>query len=238
MTIAALGHATTHVGRRSANQDCFCVDPKLGLFAVADGIGGYLGGEVASRLAVESLRDLLASHPEPNGAPLGERVRLAVRAVGGIVAERSVGTLCGMCTTLALLVVEDGLGCVAHVGDSRVYRLRRGTLERLTRDHSVVAEMEAVQGYVTESVELALGHIVTQYIGHGATPNPDVRHVFVETGDRYLLCTDGLTETLDDADITELLGSGTPDSACESLVRAAYEVGASDNITAVVVEMR
>lgn len=235
-----LGHGSTHVGRRPQNQDAFCVDPEHGLYVVADGIGGYEGGEVASRLAVSSLRELVRTVCLETGDPDDtwqqvDRVKMLVRSVNRRVARDSVGRLANMCTTLAAVLFVEGRAIVTHVGDSRVYLLRDGALSRLTRDHSVVAEMEMASGMrVSASVELRLGHIVTQYLGAGASPIPDVRILPTRPGDRFLLCSDGLTDALDDLEIGSILGDDDLGTACERLVWGAYNAGGTDNVTAVI----
>lgn len=233
MRIEHEAHSDT--GRRSNNEDSFVAAPALGLYAVADGMGGYEGGEVASRVALDSLvtyferlgDEGLDLH-EDVGLALAQ-VKMAIRMADRAVQRRAVGELSEMGTTVACMIVRGDRAVVAHVGDSRVYQLREGELRLLTRDHSLVAEMEAA-GMAPAT---HLSHVITQALGQGPDARPDVRIVDVLPGDRFLMCTDGLTDELDADEIAHEL-TRTRESA-HALVNLAYEMGSLDNITCVVV---
>jgi serine/threonine protein phosphatase PrpC len=235
------GTSCTHIGRRENNEDSTCVDEELGLFAVADGIGGYAGGEVASQLAVDTMQEFFSMQPGlideiDNG--MSGVLRDALRTVTRRIARNSSGRLSKMCTTLVSMVVTEEKVYVMHVGDSRVYRVRGGRLTQLTQDHSLVNEMRHAAGTdVTASVEFELGHIVTQYVGAGHSPSPDIAEFSVQTGDRFLLCSDGLSDILSESQICETMSRGSSREACEDLVWDAYHLGGADNITAVVVDV-
>lgn len=227
----------TATGRRSNNEDAYLVAPKLGLYAVADGMGGYEGGEVASRAALESLRAYFVRLGETNldlerdadGAR--HQLRMAIRIADRDVSRRAVGELCEMGTTLVCMVVRGARALIAHVGDSRIYLLRDGELEQLTRDHSLVAEMEAAGLNAAPNLQ----HVITQAIGQGPAARPDLRAIDVMPGDRFLLCSDGLTDVLGPDEIAGTMGRRSP---ARALVELAYERGSMDNITALVVSAR
>jgi protein phosphatase len=244
------------VGRRAQNEDRHLADEGAGLFAVADGMGGYEGGAVASRIALESLRAHLAARKragrgERNAVETAERcvgatrpsrhdeaeVGRAVRAANSAVHRCQRGRLSAMGSTVAALWFRSGSAVVGHLGDSRVYRLREGTLARLTRDHSL-AELVRERG-ADEATAQRVAHLVTRSLGHSPeSVLPDLRTEKVTPGDVYLLCSDGLTDVLGDEVIAGILGGSGPNAAAVTLVEAAYAAGSGDNITAVVVEVR
>ena len=223
----------TDVGRRDDQEDAYLAAPEHGLFAVADGMGGYEGGEIASRLALSAVQDFFERLDDGLGltddaptaiARMGVSLRMADRAV----SRRARGRLKNMGTTIASAVFEGSQILLGHVGDSRVYRLREGEVDQLTRDHSLLAEM-ANAGVAARR---HLSSIITQAIGAGPPAAPDLAvHPIVE-GDRYLLCTDGLSDVLND----EAIGWGLSSTrgAAHALVEAAFHAGSTDNITAVV----
>jgi PPM family protein phosphatase len=238
-------HAATHTGRRSNNEDSHCSLPQLGLFAVADGMGGYEGGEIASQLAIGTLSEFFrrqAGDEEATWPFRAERtlsmdenlVRVGTMLANDAIAAQRKGRLAQMGSTLAALVIRGGRAVVGHVGDSRVYRLRGGALAQLTRDHSLYAEMLAQGAELPPKERCPFAHVITRALGLSDEGGPELATVAVEPGDVYLLCTDGLSEPVSEGRIAELL-TRPPGEACEALVREAYEAGGKDNITAVVV---
>ena len=221
----------TDVGRqRSANEDSLVVRPPL--FAVADGMGGAKAGEVASAVAVDAVEGAQESS-EPTEAQLANIVREANRRIYDLaVADESRR---GMGTTLTLAKLHGDEVSLAHVGDSRAYRLRGGELEQLTRDHSLVAELER-SGQITP--EAAEHHPQRSIITRALGPEPDVE---VDTytlagrdGDVFLICSDGLTSMISDDEVASILRSaGSLDEAADGLVRAANQSGGKDNITVI-----
>ena len=221
----------TDVGRqRSANEDSLVVDPPL--FAVADGMGGAKAGEVASAVAAEAVEGATDSG-EPVEAQLANIVRQANRRIYDLaVADESRR---GMGTTLTLAKVHGDDVSLAHVGDSRAYRLRDGELKQLTRDHSLVAELER-SGQITP--EAAEHHPQRSIITRALGPEPDVE---VDTytlagreGDLFLICSDGLTSMISDDEVGSILRSaGSLDAAADELVRSANQSGGKDNITVI-----
>ncbi|MGD0881250.1 MAG: Stp1/IreP family PP2C-type Ser/Thr phosphatase [Acidimicrobiales bacterium] len=237
MTLLRSGSATDTGLVRSVNQD-LAVETGT-LFAVADGMGGHAGGEVAARLAVDTLT--VAFRTKPTGAGLSE----AVSEANAVVYEHSLDNpeLRGMGTTLtaAALVNEDDRDVIAlvNVGDSRSYRFHDGELTQITVDHSLAEEMVRT-GEISES-EAAVHphrHILTRALGVAGDVSVDLWRIQPTRGDRFLLCSDGLTNELDAPQITEVLATvPDPQVAADLLVRAARTHGGSDNITVVIVDV-
>jgi serine/threonine protein phosphatase PrpC len=240
--------------RRTSNEDSHSTRPQIGLFVVADGMGGHVAGEVASRVAVEAIEafvqetagaDKNRTWPFPFDATLsleGNRLmaafRLANRRIAAAIADAQ--ELRGMATTASGMLFGSRQASVAHVGDSRVYVLRDGRLEQITHDHSWVEE-QVRAGTLTPSAarEHPWRNVVTRALSGGDDPEVDVRDVTPSTGERYLLCTDGLFGVVTDERIAEILGSRDQplDAICRQLVEAANDGGGPDNITALVVEI-
>lgn len=248
-----IASACTYVGRRKHNEDAYLLDPEVGLFAVADGMGGYAGGDVASRIAVESLAEFFAHSGDPDATwphaldpalTFAEnQIDAAVRLANRRICRQREGALREMGSTLALLSLRTGSAVVAHLGDSRVYRLRRAaggapTLEQLTRDHSLYEQLREAGADVPPLSEFAYANVVTRALGPQPAERPELRRVELRPGDRFLLCTDGLSGALSPERIAELLAGSAIDEACERLVHEAYHAGSRDNITAVAVELR
>ncbi len=232
----------SHLGRRKTNEDRLCLAPELGLFAVADGMGGYEGGEVASTLAVDELREFVArNRRDPGGTwPCKEDKRrsfeenlLAAAVLGAHrkICERRVGVLEQMGSTVVAVLAAGQRLCFAHVGDSRLYRLREGRLEQLTRDHSVWAELEA-HGMAGAREDYPFRNQITRALGTNVA-KPDVATVELREGDTFLLCSDGLYDPLKPEQLARLMALPLEQAASE-LVRAAFDAGSSDNITVVV----
>ena len=234
------------IGRvRQRNEDSVRVDAAMGIALVADGMGGHPAGDLASKIAAEEvfgrLRALLT--PDDNGktsaSRLGEKMADLVRAADQRVraAGREDPGLDGMGTTLTVLWVDvrSERYVIAHVGDSRAYRLRAGKLEQVTRDHTWVWE-QVEAGRISK--EQARGHphgnIVTQAIGVDAPAEPDVIESLVRSGDLFLLCSDGLSGMLRDAQMESVLAQSLPgglEAAASALVAAANQEGGKDNIS-------
>ena len=225
--------ATTDVGVvREQNEDAYLV--RAPIYAVADGMGGHQGGEVASHLALETVDQKSREDHEVD-------LRSAVRDANRVVLDRASGdtTLSGMGTTLTLLRVEGPRVRLAHVGDSRAYLLRDGELRQLTDDHTLVNRMVR-EGKLTE--DEARIHpqrsILTRALGVDGELEVDVFTVDLDPGDRILLCSDGLTSIVGDDEIRGILMSHPdPQAACDELVAAAIRGGGPDNITVVVLDV-
>ncbi len=237
--------AWTHVGRRDHNEDSHFCDASLGLHVVADGMGGYEGGEVASRIAIDVLRAFYRRNAQEDDVTwpfaLDPRVALDENqlAVGlrmanaGIAAERK-GKLRAMGSTVAALVLRGNRALIGHVGDSRVYRLRDGRLEALTRDHSLYEELKATGAKLGPKSEFPHANVITRALGMNPDVKVELRAERARAGDVFMLCTDGLLETMDDECIAAVLGSMPPCEAARELVDRAFVGGSRDNITVVV----
>ena len=232
----------THQGRvRTSNEDCFVANPGTGLFLVADGMGGHAAGEIASRLAAATMDDMVAAKGSAVEAP-AEILRLATMAANFrvIEAQRKDRALAGMGSTLTALLVRGTRYSIAHVGDSRAYRLRDGTLQQLTRDHSLVWHL--YENGVLDKSDLARHpqkNLITRSIGSHPQVDIDIEEGEGRAGDLYLLCSDGLTDGVSDEGIRGLLiaAQKTPQEMADNLVNAANEAGGPDNITVVVVKL-
>ncbi len=226
--------ALTDVGRvRSHNEDAVLADPPL--FAVADGLGGHEAGEIASQIAIETLRDHAPRKPDANA--LGRAVRAANREVIR-AAQEGVGRS-GMGTTITAAIVDGTDVVVAQVGDSRAYLMRGGALTRITEDHSMVADLIR-SGQLTEAESRVHPNrsVITRALGTDPNMYADTFEVDAEPGDRILLCSDGLTGMLtDDAILGLLQRHRDPAIAARALIDAANEAGGVDNISVVIVDI-
>lgn len=226
---------------RSENQDaCAELEGAAGarLLLVADGMGGHRGGATASRLALHVIGELFEKHPQADPGLLSEAFACANERVHRAAQEST--ELLGMGTTcVALLIAGNGSAWVAHVGDSRAYRLRGGRLERLTNDHSTVAELER-RGLITpeEAAVHPRRNEILRSIGVEPSVEPEISPVEVEVGDEFLLCTDGLTGVHTDEEIEALLRSRPPSEAVRELVDSTLARGAPDNVTVVLSVVR
>jgi PPM family protein phosphatase len=240
--------------RRSSNEDSYRARPDLGLYIVADGMGGHVAGEVASRVAVEAIEvfiqetagaDKNRTWPFPfepalslEANRLKAAFRLANRRIASAIADSN--DLRGMATTAsAILTGADG-ACVAHVGDSRVYVLTDGRLDQITNDHSWVEEqVRAGTMSPTAARQHPWRNVVTRALSGGEDPEVDVTQISPVTSDRYLLCSDGLFSVVTDEQIAALLAARdlSLEELCQRLIEAANNLGGPDNITALVLEV-
>ncbi|MDQ3036498.1 MAG: protein phosphatase 2C domain-containing protein [Myxococcota bacterium] len=246
--------ALTDVGReRAHNEDALAIVPEHHLYVVADGMGGHNAGEVASKLAVDAMVDFVRGARERNDTPPAgyhmdddpdrDLLVASIKAANRAVLERAVGEQSGMGTTIvAALVGRDGTELhIAHVGDSRCYRARGDRLELLTRDHSLINDYRAqMPDAPEEELENVPSNVITRAIGMHAQVEVDVLVDKPREGDVYLLCSDGLSGMLRDADILAAVrasaDAGRPDvqRLAERLIEDANERGGDDNITVVV----
>jgi protein phosphatase len=240
--------------RRTSNEDSYCTRADLGLFVVADGMGGHVAGEVASRLAVETIQTFIAetagadknrTWPFPfdtsislEANRLKAAFRLANRQIANAMADSA--DLRGMATTASSLLTGAKSACVGHVGDSRVYVLRQGSLAQVTDDHSWVEEqVRAGTMTATAARQHPWRNVVTRALSGGGDPEIDTVELTPEPGERYLLCSDGLSGVVSHEAIAQLLANadGGLDGICQRLIAAANEAGGPDNITVLVLEV-
>jgi protein phosphatase len=240
--------------RRTSNEDSFATRSDVGLFIVADGMGGHVAGEVASRVAVEAIEafiqetagaDKNRTWPFPFDPALSleaNRLKAAFRLANRRIASRIADSqdLRGMATTASAMLLGEKHACVAHVGDSRVYVLREDELHQITHDHSWVEE-QVRAGTLTPSAarQHPWRNVVTRALSGGEDPEVDVTEVNPMRGDRYLLCSDGLFTVLTDQRIAEIVGRRelALDAVCAELIEAANQGGGPDNITTLVLEI-
>ena len=224
---------------REKNEDSMLIEPSLGLFVVCDGMGGHVGGQVASQLAVAAMAEVIRApdvRPEEPDA-LVAAVRCANSAV--FAKARAEPSLHNMGTTVVAARIDHDLLHLCHVGDSRIYRLRQGTFEQVTRDHSLI-------NLYQDNPELAArfgppnSNVIVRAVGLRDAVEVDHRVIAMETGDMYLLCCDGLTDMVDDWMMKEMLSDaleGSLEECCDALVRAALSNGGVDNTTVVVLRV-
>jgi len=245
--------AVSHPGlRREQNEDAYCMRPDLGLYLVADGMGGHAAGEVASRLAVDTIEDFIERTQPPNDAfewPQAydpaqgvdeNRLRMAFNLANRRLAEAAAANsaLRGMATTASAALVGDDTIVIAHVGDSRIYRWRAGALKQLTIDHSWVGDRVRA-GILTESDarQHPWRNVVTRALAGGDDPQVDISMLDVQAGDRLILCSDGLSGVVSQESVEELLGEERSlESTCHALVDAANAAGGPDNITVAILK--
>jgi protein phosphatase len=249
--------ARSDVGRkRQINEDAFFRDDARGFFVVADGVGGHNKGEVASREAVDLLRSWVYS-AQGDLDRLVERVAMGdTECVWEIrrLLESGVKQACymvygmaeldpekkGMSTTLSAMLVRGNYAFAVHVGDSRVYRVRNGSVLQLTEDHTLI-NYKVKHGMMTkEEAEKATGkNVITRAVGHKDYVQVDTADVDIGIGDRFLLCSDGLHGyfTNNDREVSELIGDGDIEECADAAIALANQRGGKDNITALVVEI-
>ena len=244
-------HGLSDTGRkRKNNEDNFGIDRELGLFIVADGMGGHAAGEVASRMAIELILDYTrrtAHSDEPYltgfnsrysraGNRLCSAIILANQVISDAAANREDWQGMGTTVVAAWINSADSRLTIAHVGDSRVYLVRHGQIKQLTVDHSLVEE-HIREGLITraEAQHSAFRNMITRALGYRERVTPDINELTIEPGDKLLLCSDGLNTMLSDLEILQVI---RPNSnltvACKQLIDAANEHGGKDNITVVV----
>ena len=228
-------HGVTHPGPRASNEDAFLIDMSGGVFVVADGMGGHNAGEVASGLAVESIRTFVADEDLPTADALEEAVRVANRHILDTAARRP--ECAGMGTTVAVALLTPTGAILSSVGDSRIYRMREGRLTQLTQDDSWIAKLQSEGVALTQSeIERhPMRHVLTDVVSTRADLAPHAEEHAFDPGDMLLLCSDGLHGALRQDLIEELLSAdGSVSAVTEALVSTAVANGATDNVTAVV----
>ena len=238
----------THVGlHRAANEDSILLMPGVGLFAVADGMGGHRGGEMASAITVSTVLETitdkvnnLTSDETDNDTGYSseslivqEEINLANKNVHD--SSETNAQYRGMGTTIVVVLFYDNRFTVAHVGDSRLYRLRNGELEQITRDHSLMREMIDRGLYTPEEARKSLNkNLITRAIGIDSKVQIDIQEDVAMVNDIYLLCSDGVTDMIEDDLIKSVMieNSENLEKAASEMIRLANEHGGKDNISA------
>jgi protein phosphatase len=237
--------AVSDIGKsREENEDMFLAEPELGLFLVSDGMGGHRGGALASKIVIEDLPAMIETRLDKLKVGNPRTIRSLFKKA---IVEQSKqlqleGTsesgFKGMGATLVMALLKKNRAYIGNLGDSRMYRFRRGRLLQLTKDHSVVSELLDRGHIKPEEVENheAQGEI-THYIGMEEKARPHVRSFTLKKDDRLLLCSDGLTDMMNNKSIAAILKKeGDCKAACQALVDAANAAGGEDNVTAVVID--
>jgi PPM family protein phosphatase len=244
----------SHPGlRREANEDTVCARKDLGLYLVADGMGGHAAGEVASRMAAQVIEtfindtreaDVNTTWPFPydtaltlDGNRLTAAFRLANRRLSAAMAADE--NLRGMATTAAAFLANKGKPIVAHVGDSRLYLWRAGELKQITQDHSWVTE-QVRAGVLTEADARhhPWRHVVTRALSGGDDPEVEVAELDLQVGDRIMLCSDGLSGVVPPERVAAIIGQeASLEKICQDLVEAANQAGGPDNITVAMLQV-
>jgi serine/threonine protein phosphatase PrpC len=243
----------TDVGRRRPhNEDYFLCDDEVGLYVVADGVGGHAKGEIASQEAVEQLHMWVRKHLRDADKYISTKTIEGLLTVRRML-ESGVQSACymvfgmaeqdpekrGMSTTMSALLIRRGQSFVAQVGDSRVYRMRQGVLTQMTEDHTLV-NYKLKQGLITaEEAKNATGkNVITRAVGHKDYVQVDTGQDAVVSGDRFFLCTDGFHGYMnDDVDLVSILRVEPIEKAAKAAISYANDRGGRDNITAVIVSI-
>ncbi|MBN2125329.1 MAG: Stp1/IreP family PP2C-type Ser/Thr phosphatase [Deltaproteobacteria bacterium] len=236
--------------KRELNEDSYSVEDSLGLYIVADGMGGHLAGEVASQIAVEMITKSFRKWSEketpeeeifgirdPSLSRHGNYILSGIRLANSVIHEMAVEyeQYHGMGTTVAIILVLPDLIIAANVGDSRVYMVRDGQIERLSKDHTIVAEQVEMGVMTEEEAETSpLKHILTRNLGSAEEVEPDIYEFEPSNNDRFILCSDGLTDLVRDREIFDIVQEEEePEALCRRFVEKALKRGGHDNTTVV-----
>ena len=242
MTALKMAGLTDPGMRRENNEDAYLTVPEIGLAVLADGMGGHLAGEVASGIAVDVIRrNLIAAFADGDAPSLeADSIRAAIELANQAINETSAARpeCAGMGATVVAAVFHDDRVCVAHVGDSRLYRLRGGQLEQVTEDHSMIQELLR-RGFITpEEARVSTNkNVVTRALGVDSAVQVDVAEQPVNEGDLYLLCSDGLSDVLTTEAMQDILvrHDDDLDAALAELIAQANAGGGPDNVSAILV---
>jgi len=239
----------TDVGlKRESNEDYFSIDNDLPLYVVADGMGGHLAGEVASKVAVELINrnvnrwiaenapdDELFDSPDKSLSRRGNYILSSIKLANRVIYELSKvhDEYKGMGTTIVVLSVTPSMVIAANVGDSRIYLVRGNSIQPLSKEHNMVTEQVEMGLISAEEAETSpLRHILTRNLGSSDTVDVDIFEIEPMNNDRFLLCTDGLTDLVSDHEILGVIGDGDdPENLCRQLIVMANGKGGNDNIT-------
>ena len=222
----------TDVGRvRKQNEDAAWMDEKKGVYVVADGMGGHLAGEVASAMAIDAIQRMAKRHHAASVAVLKEAVCAAHEAIFARAKENK--NCSGMGTTVSAMWRGGHYMYIAHVGDSRIYRMRHGELEQITQDHSLVEELVRARIITKEEAKHhPRRNIITRALGTQGDNAPDLLAADTQKGDLWLLCTDGLSSMVCDEDIQRVLAlRESLDTKADMLMKMALAAGGRDNVT-------
>ena len=245
-------YGMSNVGmKRFQNEDSYLINDDMGLYMVADGMGGHLGGEFASKLAVATVEEIIKKFRlDPDATQIhgvntnesspGDQLRHAISEAGRRIHHQALydENLRGMGTTAVAAMCQKGKIFIANVGDSRAYLVRDHSIKQLTEDHSLVSEqVKAGMIRPEEAKSHKLKNIITRSVGYQEDVDSDILVVEPKTGDRVLMCSDGLSNLVDDEEILKALEDHDLKEACEQLVNKANTRGGDDNITVVILQV-
>ncbi len=222
--------------KRAGNQDSFLIDERLGIFVVADGVGGHMGGEVASALAIETVREVIG-HPKAAGFQPKQVLMQAYEEASHRIFDRATqeAPLSGMGTTMVMGYVRDSGMYIANVGDSRAYLFRKPYAWQLTEDHSLINEQVRLGLLTEEQARKVIGkNVITRSVGFERDVFPDIIEREISEGDVYIFCSDGLTGMITDAKILQIMSDNPIEKTAEILIQQALEHGGEDNVTVLV----
>ncbi|HXZ27412.1 MAG TPA: Stp1/IreP family PP2C-type Ser/Thr phosphatase [Terriglobales bacterium] len=238
---------------RTNNEDNFGYDARYGIFVVCDGMGGQAAGEVASKMGVDTVLSYFRQAANNGSYPLvgkavegvSERANAlgsAIQMANGAIFQAASGTSerAGMGSTIVAVLVKGNFVSIAHVGDSRIYLLRQGSIQQLTDDHSLVME-QVRRGLITreEAEHSEMQNIIIRALGSEEVVEPDLDDLVGQPGDMLLLATDGLTKHVKDDRLLELVRSARGlAAACDALIQAAKDHGGDDNITCILIRLQ
>jgi len=245
-----ISYGVTDVGlKREKNEDNLLINDELNLFVLADGMGGHAGGEYASQIAVSTIEDYMLNGEdltdpkggsEPHTHPINEKLKRSIQMAGDHIYHQATEhpELRGMGTTTVAMVFNDQKAHIAYVGDSRVYLARNKNIELLTEDHSLVNE-QVKAGLISEedAKNHQLRNIITRSVGFQEEVEIDTMTQETKIGDRFLLCSDGLSNFIEDKEMGEILATRELQDAAQDLVDLAIDRGGDDNITLIAIEI-
>lgn len=226
--------------KREGNQDSFLIDDRLGLFIVADGVGGHFGGEVASALAVETVREVV-SHPKASEFRPKEVLAQAYEEASHRIFDRATQEpkLNGMGTTMVMSYVRDNKIHIANVGDSRCYLYRKPFLWQLTEDHSLINEQVRLGMMTEEQAKKMIGkNVITRSVGFERDVFPDLIEREISSGDVFLFCSDGLSGMVPDNEICNIFNLNPVEKTVPILIKKALDHGGDDNVTVLVINFQ
>lgn len=245
-------YGMSNVGmKRMQNEDAYLINDEIGLYMVADGMGGHVGGEFASKMAVVTVEEVLKTlRQDPDatqihgvntqGANPGDQLRHAITEAGRKIHQQALydESLRGMGTTAVAILCEQDKLYIANVGDSRTYLLRDNQITQLTEDHSLVTEqIKAGMIKPDEARSHKLKNIITRSVGYQEEVDTDVKEFTPQPGDQLLMCSDGLSNLLEDQEILSIVSSHELSEVCETLINQANRRGGDDNITVVFLQV-
>ena len=222
--------------KRQGNQDSFLVDEKLGVFVVADGVGGHMGGEVASAIAVETVREVIG-HPKAHQFSPKDVVSQAYTEASHRIFDRATQEprLNGMGTTMVMGYLRDGKLYIGNIGDSRCYLYRKPYVWQITEDHSLIIEQIRLGLLTEDQAKKAIGkNVITRSVGFERDVFPDICEREVSVGDHFLFCSDGLTGMITDETMSQIFNEYPIDKTTPLFIQEALSNGGDDNVTVLV----